>query len=235
MSPKQFYDIVPPGVNKDELTGKLFVLEGADGSGRSTQISILTDWLEHEGFAVVNVGLKRSSLISKQFIEAQKSKVIGPTTLHLFYATDFVDQLENVIVPALRAGFIVIADRYIFTLMARAMARGANPEWVRSIYSLAIIPDATFYLKVRPELLLERNFQKKNTLDYWESGMDIGLSQDPFTSFFTYQKKIQKYFLHMKQKYGFQVINGNRRIRTIARDLKKRISEYLPQINNTKE
>ena len=228
MSPKPFYDIVPPGVDPEALSGKLFVIEGADGSGRSTQISIITEWLERRGYAVVNVGLRRSTLIAKQFTAAQQSKVIGPITLNLFYATDFVDQLENVIVPALRARFIVLADRYIFTLMARAIVRGSNPKWVKSLYSLALIPDAIFYLKVKPQLLIERNFQKKATLDYWESGMDIGLSQDMFESFSTYQKSIQKQFLLMKEEYHFQVINGNRTIRTISNDLKSRIEKLLP-------
>lgn len=227
MSPKQFLEIVPPGIDPESLSGKLIVLEGADGSGRSTQISLITEWLEHKGYAVVNVGLKRSKLISKQFYAAQQSKLIGPLTLHLFYATDFMDQLENVIAPALRAGFVVLADRYIFTLMARAIVRGADPEWVQSLYSVALIPDAVFYLKVRPQLLVERNFQKKATLDYWESGMDIGFSQDRFKSFFTYQRKIQKEFMTMKKSYDFQVINGNRSINAISKELKARISELL--------
>jgi dTMP kinase len=228
MSDKRFYQIVPPNVESNSLSGKLFVIEGADGSGRSTQISLITDWLERKGYAVVNVGLKRSTLIAKQLIAAQQSKIIGPITLNLFYATDFVDQLENVIIPALRAGFIVLCDRYIYTLMARAIVRGSDPGWVKSLYSLAIIPDAVFYLKVRPQLLIERNFQKKATLDYWESGMDIGYSQDIFESFFFYQKRIQNQFLHMQKEYGFQVINGNRSIRSISNDLKKRIDLLLP-------
>ena len=227
MSPKQCYEIVPPNVNLGALTGKLFVIEGADGSGRSTQISLLTDWLEHDGYAVVNVGLKRSTLISNELNSAQQSKAISPITLRLFYATDFMDQLENVIIPALRAGFIVLADRYIYTLMARAIVRGADPAWVESLYSLALIPDAVFYLMVRPRILIERNFQKKSTLDYWESGMDIGYSQDMFKSFFTYQRQIQSQFLKMKDKYDFQLINGSRSVRAIIKDLKERIAELL--------
>jgi len=227
MSPKQCYEIVPPNVNLGALTGKLFVIEGADGSGRSTQISLLTDWLEHDGYAVVNVGLKRSTLISNELNSAQQSKAISPITLRLFYATDFMDQLENVIIPALRAGFIVLADRYIYTLMARAIVRGADLAWVESLYSLALIPDAVFYLMVRPRILIERNFQKKSTLDYWESGMDIGYSQDMFKSFFTYQRQIQSQFLKMKDKYGFQLINGSRSVRAIIKDLKERIAELL--------
>jgi dTMP kinase len=227
MCPKRFYEIVPPNVDPSGLSGQLLVIEGADGSGRSTQISIVTEWLERKGYPVVNVGLKRSTLISKQLITAQESKAIGPITLNLFYATDFVDQLENVIIPALRAGFVVLSDRYIYTLMVRAIVRGVDHEWVRSMYSLAIMPDAVFYLKVDSQLLIERNFQKKATLDYWESGMDIGYSQDMFQSFFTYQKKIQKQFLLMKDEYGFQVINGNRSVRAITKDLQARIETLL--------
>lgn len=229
MSQKQFYEIVPPNVDAKALSGKLFVIEGSDGSGRSTQINMLTTWLEHEGYAVVNVGLKRSTLISKQFIAAQQSKAIGSVTMHLFYATDFMDQLENVIIPALRAGFIVLSDRYIYTLMARAIVRGADVSWVKSLYGMAIIPDAVFYMMVRPQILIERNFQKKATLDYWESGMDIGYSPDMFKSFFTYQHQIQKQFKKMKDEYGFQIINGNRSIKTIFNDLKNRIAKLLPQ------
>jgi len=228
MGPKRFYEIVPPNVDPNGLSGKLLVIEGADGSGRSTQISLLTEWLERKGYPVVNVGLKRSTLISKQLIAAQQSRAIGPITLNLFYATDFVDQLENVIIPALRAGFVVLSDRYIYTLMVRAIVRGVDPAWIRSMYSLAIVPDAVFYLKVDAQLLIERNFQKKATLDYWESGMDIGYSQDMFQSFFTYQKKIQKQFLLMKEEYGFQVINGNRSARAITKDLESRIETLLP-------
>ena len=229
MCPKQFYEIVPPHVDAHALAGHLFVIEGSDGSGRSTQISLLTNWLEHDGFPVVNVGLKRSTLISKQLNEAQQSKAIGPITLQLFYATDFMDQLENAIIPALRAGFIVLADRYIYTLMARAIVRKADPAWVKSVYGIAIVPDAVFYLMVKPQILIERNFQKKATLDYWESGMDIGYSTDMFQSFFAYQRQIQKQFLRMKDEYGFQLINGNRSIRTIFRDLQGRIQQLLPR------
>ena len=229
MSPKQFYEIVPPNVVADALSGKLFVIEGSDGSGRSAQINMLTNWLEHEGYAVVNVGLKRSTLISKQVIAAQQNKAVGPITMRLFYATDFMDQLENAIIPALRAGFIVLSDRYIYTPIARALVRRAHPAWVKSLHGMASIPDAVFYMMVRPQILIERNFQKKATLDYWESGMDIGYSSDMFRSFFSYQHQIQKQFKKMQDEYGFQIINGNRSMKTIFNDLKTRISKLLPQ------
>ena len=124
----KFYGKGLPNVNVDELTGKLIAIEGADGSGRSTQIRLLTDFLEGRGYATINVGLKRSNLVSAELDQAMQGNVLSPVTLSLFYATDFADQLENNIIPALKAGFIVLADRYIYTLMARDILRGGNSE-----------------------------------------------------------------------------------------------------------
>ena len=123
-----------PGVKPGELTGRLIVIEGADGSGRSTQIRRLVDWLEASGHATTQVGLKRSNLASEELESAKNGNILNRTTLSLFYATDFADQLENIIIPSLRAGFIVLADRYIYTLMARDMVRGLDKDWVKSLY-----------------------------------------------------------------------------------------------------
>ena len=179
-SERRFFGHGIPGVNLDELAGKLIVVEGADGSGRSTQISRLVEWLEGCGHATVQVGLKRSTLVSEELNQAKRGNILSRTTLSLFYATDFADQIENVIIPSLRAGFIVIADRYIYTLMARDMARGADPSWLRNLYGMALVPDIVFYLNVPAEELVQRNFAKDYALDYWESGMDLGLSHDMF-------------------------------------------------------
>jgi len=138
----KFYGKGIPNVNADDLTGKLIVIEGADGSGRSTQIRLLTDFLEGRGYGTVNVGLKRSNLVSAELEQAMQGNVLSQGTLSLFYATDFMDQLENNIIPALRAGFIVLADRYIYTLIARDILRGSDPGWLQTIYSLALVPDA---------------------------------------------------------------------------------------------
>ena len=225
--PKRFYGTGLPGVNLTDLTGKLIVIEGADGSGRSTQIAILKDYLEERGYATVNVGLRRSTLVSRDLENAKRGNILGKRTLSLFYATDFADQLENRIIPALRAGFIVLADRYIYTLMARDVVRNMPQEWVESNYGIAIIPDAVFYLRVSPENLVERNFQKHVTLDYWESGMDIGLSQDMFESFLKYQRLIQAEFRRMQVRYGFEVINGNRSKKAVSNDLEKKVMAFL--------
>lgn len=224
---KHFLGTGIQGVNLEELTGRLIVIEGADGSGRSTQISILKDFLESNGYAIVNVGLRRSTLVSQELEEAKQGNVLGKRTLSLFYATDFADQLENRIIPALRAGFVVLADRYIYTLMARDLVRNVEREWLKSLYGIAIVPDAVFYLQVSPENLIERVFQKNETLDYWESGMDLGLSQDMFESFLKYQNLIQDEYARMQEEYGFDIINGNRSVKSVERELQAKLMEVL--------
>ncbi len=224
---KRFYGRGLPGVASRDLSGKLIALEGADGSGRSTQAELLTAWLERKGFATVNVGLNRSTLVSKELSRAKQGNVLSQRTLSLFYATDFADQLENRIVPALKAGFVVLADRYIYTLIARDAVRGGDRAWLESLYGIAIVPDIVFYLRVSPRQLVERNFQKHATLDYWESGMDLGLSRDMFQSFLKYQGLIQAEFERMQKAYGFDILNGNRSIRAISKDLQARVEPIL--------
>lgn len=221
------YGQPPPGLDPTELHGRLYVIEGADGSGRSTQIRMLREWLEGEGHAVVDFGLARSTLVSAELNEAKDGNILGHQTRSLFYATDFMDQMENVIVPALRAGFVCLCDRYIYTLIARDVVRGAAREWVESLYSIALVPDAVFYLRVSPQILVERNFMKNQTLDYWESGMDLGLAPNMFESFFKYQRLVQREFARMQETYGFQVVDGNRSQRAVLYELKRGISAHL--------
>jgi dTMP kinase len=216
-----------PGIDPAEFAGKLIVIEGADGSGRSSQIDLLRDFLESRGHATVNVGLRRSTLVSEELNEAKQGNVLSQTTRSLFYATDFADQLENRIIPALRAGYVVLADRYIYSLMARDIVRGADRHWVRSLYGIALVPALVMYLQVSPAQLVERNFRKNVILDYWEAGMDLGLSRDIFDSFIRYQRLIQKEFLLMQKEYGFTVINGNRSIRSIANEIRTRVEGLL--------
>ncbi len=224
---KAFFGRCPPEVKDTNFAGKLFVIEGADGSGRSTQIQQLSRWLEANGFAVRHMGLRRSTLVSEELENAKQGNVLTNTTLSLFYATDFFDQMVHDMVPALRAGFIVIADRYVYTLMARDLVRGADHDWTRNLYSPAIVPDCVFYFKTSGRALIERNFQKNATLDYWESGMDLGLSRDMFDSFIKYQRMLQAEFTKMQREYGFTVLNANLRIETIQRELRTRIGSML--------
>jgi dTMP kinase len=224
---KRFYGKGLPNVDASLLQGKLIVIEGADGSGRSTQIALLRDWLERLGYPTAEIGLKRSALVGRELEEVKRGNILSPLTFSLFYATDFADQLENIIIPALQADFIVLADRYIYTLMARDIVRGVDPTWVKEVYNIALVPDAVFYLKVSPRELAERNFRKSGMLDYWESGMDIQRSGDMFDCFIRYQRQMQKQFLGMQQIYGFEIINANRSPRPICVDLRARIEPLL--------
>jgi dTMP kinase len=226
-SRKRFYGHGLPGVDLDKLSGKLIVVEGADGSGRSTQILRLVHWLEGCGHATVQVGLKRSSLVSEELDRAQKGNILSHMTMSLFYATDFADQLENVILPALRSGFMVLADRYIYTLMARDMVRGLDEQWLKNIYGIALVPDVVFYLAVSPEQLVQRNFTKNAALDYWESGMDLGLSRDMFDSFLKYQALMQRQFKRLQKVYGFTIVDGDRSAEETSHELQHRIEAVL--------
>ena len=224
---RRFYGDGIPGVDLEKLAGKLIVIEGADGSGRSTQINQLVQWLEGCGHATIQVGLKRSTLVSEELQRAQQGNTLSHTTLSLFYATDFADQLENVILPSLRAGMMVLADRYIYTLMARDLVRGMDEEWLKNLYAIALVPDAVFYLNVSPEQLVQRTFQKKLALDYWESGMDIGLSRDMFDSFLKYQTLMEEQFKRLQSIYGFTIVDGHRTMSAIFGELQQRIEAVL--------
>lgn len=224
---KSFYGYGLPGINLDELGGKLIVVEGADGSGRSTQINRLVKWLEATGHATVQVGLKRSTLVSEELAAAQEGNILSRTTISLFYATDFADQLANVIIPSLRAGFIVLADRYIYTLMARDLARGMDMDWLRNLYGMALVPDAVIYLKVSPQTLVQRNFAKNPELDYWESGMDLGLSRDMFDSFLRYQALLIDQFKLLQKIYKFRIVNADRPVDPIQNLLRKKIETVI--------
>jgi dTMP kinase len=225
----RFYGYGIPRVNAEDLGGKLIVVEGADGSGRSTQIAELVNWLETCGRATVQVGLKRSSLVSEELEIAQEGNVLSRTTLALFYATDFADQLENIILPALKAGFIVLADRYIYTLMARDMVRGMDEAWLKNLYGIAPVPDAVFYLSVEPEELVQRNLAKTATLDYWESGMDLGLARNIFDSFLKYQTAMGEAFRQLQKTYQFEIIDANRSVNSVTKELRKKIGALLDQ------
>jgi len=217
-----------PGIDNQELGGLLIVIEGPDSSGRSTQIWLLSRWLEQLGFAVEQMGLKRSKLVANELQQAKQGNVLSPRTMALFYATDFYDQLENRIIPALRAGSVVLADRYIFTLMARDMVRGARADWLKPLYSMAVIPDAVYLLDTSAENLLDRTLSSRGKLDYWESGMDLGLARDWFDSFRRYQESMRWQFEQLMTGYSIERIDGDRSILEIHEDLKRRIEGILP-------
>lgn len=213
-----------------EIEGRLIVIEGADASGRSTQVDMLTAKLEAAGHAVLNAGIRRSELVSRGILEAKRNVTLGKRTLAMFYAADFADQLEHKIIPALQSGHVVLADRYIYTLMARNTARGISRRWSDDLYGFAMVPDLVFYLDVDPYNLVHRVFEKRQSLDYYESGADLGLSDDVFESFIAYQKRLAREFEHLKKKYGLAGINGNRPADAVHADLHAKISRYLERV-----
>ena len=219
-----------PGLPDESLSGKLIVVEGADGSGRTTEVTLLRDWLEVEGHAVVDTGLRRSTLVAEEIDRAKQGHTLGATTLALLYAVDFADQLENKIVPALAAGSTVLADRYIYTLMARAVVRGASREWARQLYGFALRPDLVVFLEARPEILLHRAIAKYGSLDYWESGMDLSFSRDLFESFFAYQDHLSKEFGWVGSEYGFHRVDANRRPEQVHEDVRALVAPLYQKV-----
>ena len=229
-----FYGHTIPYLEDIEIKGRFIVIEGPDASGRSTQIELLSSKLEADGHAVLNAGLRRSELIGQGILEAKRNFVLGRRTISLFYAADFADQLENKIIPGLRSGYIVLSDRYIYTLMAREAVRGISTSWSRNLYGFALRPDIVFYLDVDPNGLVHRVFKKNSYLDYYESGTDLRLSDNMLESFVMYQKLLRKEFNRMHKRYNIISIDGNRSITEINQDLQKRIDEYLQNLQNHK-
>src|SRR6266516_4113068 len=230
MTRLDFYGIDAIHLKESEelLPGRLIVIEGTDGVGRSTQLTILRPWLESTGYAVVDTEMTRSVLAGPGLKRAKQGHTLGPITLNLFYATDFVDRFESQILPALRAGFIVLTDRYIYSLIARGLVRGAEPHWIRSIYGLALKPDAIFYLRIDIDDLIPRVLQRRG-FDYWESGMDMRLGADLFESFVNYQTRLLEQFDAMSEEYGFEAVDAGQSIERIAEQLKEKVLPLLPK------
>ena len=228
MKEMKFYGTALPDVEVEPYAGKLIVIEGTDGVGRSTHVAQLRIWLESIGYAVLDTGMTRSILAGRGIKNARRGHTLGRLTMQLYYATDFADRLENQMLAALRAGFIVLTDRYIYSAIARAVVRGADPEWVRAIYGIALVPDAVFYLRIKSaEELAARVLASGRGFDYWESGMDLGLGNDYYDSFIAYQKLLLKEFDRMTGEYGFSVIDASRPVRRVANELRRRISKVI--------
>ena len=221
--PLQFYSEPLPDVNTAELQGKLIVVEGPDAVGRSTQIALLRQWLEQEGHAVIDSGMARSALAGKGIQMAKEGNTLGPITMTLFYTTDFADRLENEIVPALRAGFVVLIDRYIFSIMARAIARGEDRRWIEQVAGFALVPHAVYYLRTDVDHLVSRVVLGRGAFDYWESGMDLRFGPDMYESFVRYQKKLMKALDAMVEPYEFTVIDASQPVERIFRELQRRM------------
>jgi dTMP kinase len=219
-----------PYLNLKEYPGKLIVLEGTDGVGRSTQIQLLRKWLEDEGFAVSDTGLRRSALTQPGLEAAKNGHTLSPLTMSLFYATDFADRLENQIIPALKAGFYVLSDRYFFSIIARDVVRGADPGWARQVYGFALIPDLVFYLRCDLPHITARMVNGRG-FDYWESGMDIHCADNLYDSFIAYQGNLIREFDQMSQEYGFITMDANQPIPVVFEELKKNLKTFIKRHN----
>jgi dTMP kinase len=222
-----FFAAPLPGFDASDITGTLIVIEGMDGSGRSTQISLLQEWLESEGFSVQTSGLRRSNLVGRDIDELLAKNAVTRLTLALMYCTDFFDQLEHRIVPALKSGAVVLADRYIFTLIARSVVRGINRDYLSGLYAMALRPHLTFWLNVRPETAFGREFRKAQAISYWEAGRDMSLSHDLYWSFVRYQTMIKREFEAVAKRHNFLELDGEASVPTVNKLLRQRIAEQL--------
>lgn len=188
--------------------GKLIVVEGIDGSGKSTQIDLLYKWLQLQGKSVYFSEWNSSALVKSTTRLGKKQKMFTPTSFSLLQATDFADRWENFVMPMLKAGVIVLADRYAFTALARDVARGVDPDWVRNLYSFATHPDLAFYFRVPLDVAVERILSARANLKYYEAGMDLGLSDNKITSFRLFQQRIITEYDKMVDEMGLTVIDG---------------------------
>lgn len=230
MTKVKFYGYGLPGMMDESeptaLPGRLIVLEGTDGVGRSTQVALLREWLESRGYAVVSSGLKRSKLTRKGIALAQEGHYLGDRTSCLLYATDLADRLERGIIPALRAGFVVLTDRYIFSLIARARVRNLDKQWVRNTFGFALVPDRVFYLRAGLNHLIPRVLNARG-FNYWEAGMDFLRKRDYHDSYVEYQSKLLAQFDTMSSEYDFHLVDATRDVLQVFVDLKNGISKLV--------
>jgi dTMP kinase len=226
MTKVSFYGYGLPDVDQKSWPGRLVVLEGTDGVGRSTQVALLREWLESSGYAVASSGLKRSNLAGKGISLAQEGHYLSDTTSCLFYATDLADRLEREIIPALRAGFVVLTDRYIYSVIARVLVRGIDRQWVDNVFGFALVPDKVFYLRADLNHLIPRVLNARG-FNYWESGMDFIHKRDYYDSYVEYQSRIIDQFDAMAGEFNFHLIDATRNVHDVFTDLKKGISKMV--------
>jgi len=215
-----------------QFPGKLFIVEGIDGSGKSTQLSLLQQWLRREGYLVFFSEWNSSPLVKETTRRGKKKQMLTPTTFSLIHATDLADRIERHIIPPLKAGAIVLADRYIFTAFARDTARGVNPRWVRELYRFAVKPTIALYFRVPLEVSLKRILGARAGLKYYEAGMDLGLSDDIEESFRIFQGMIRERYEEMIDEFGLTVIDATRSIeeqQNVVRALVERELQDLPK------
>lgn len=210
----------------EDYPGRIIAIEGTDGVGRTTQIQLLREWLEVRGYGVIETGWTRSALMRPTIDLAKASNTLNKLTFVLLYATDFADRLEKEVIPALKAGFIVLADRYVYTAMARAAVRGVDRAWLRSLYGFALVPHLVFYLKVDVDTVTRRVLESGG-MDYWESGMDMKHADDIYDSFRAYQNRLLREYSSMADEFKFSVVDARRRVDVIQDDLRRQVEAFL--------
>jgi dTMP kinase len=226
LRPGAYYGPGLPYRPLDDYPGRLIVIEGTDGVGRSTHVRLLREWLEVQGYGVAETGSTPSLLMQPTLELAKTSNTLNKLTFVLLHATEFADRLEREVIPALRSGFIVLADRYIFSALARARVRGIDSAWLRRLYGFAIVPHLVFYLKVDVRTLTRRALEAGG-MGYWESGMDLKLGDDIWESFQAYQSKLLREYATLAAEFDFDVVDGRRSIDVVQKQLQRRVGAFL--------
>jgi dTMP kinase len=207
--------------------GCLITVEGIDGSGKSTQLLLLERWLVAQGYRVHFTEWNSSTLVRRSMKRGKKKDLLTPTTFSLLHAVDFADRLMYQILPPLRAGMIVLADRYVFTAFARDVARGVHPQWVRDVYGFAPCPDLTLYFRVPIDVSLGRLLAGRTKLKYHEAGMDLGLASDPVESFRLFQSRVLEIYDQVTSEFRLAVVDATADIPTQQRDVRARVRRIL--------
>ncbi len=222
----RFFGLAPQYIEQVPVTGRLVVIEGTDGVGRSTHVAYLREWLQIQGFAVAETGWTRSKLLGKTIDRAKSGHTLSPLTYTMLYACDFADRYEKEILPALRAGYIVLADRYVYTALARAVVRGVDREWVRGLFGFAAVPDLVLYLRVDVPTLARRVLLSSG-IDHWEAGKDRYPDLDIYDSFTAYQQRVLEEFDRLADDSGFRVVDARDSIDHVQEQLRTHVRELL--------
>lgn len=233
-SEPKFFGEKLPYLKPFAVKGKLIVIEGTDGTGRSTQVSLLKNWLEVQGYAVVETGWARSNLMHKSIELAKSGNTMDRMTFSLLYATDFADRFENQVIPALKSGHIVLSDRYIYTAFARDVVRQPDAKWIRNLFSFALVPDLTLYLKVDIETLIPRVIESGG-MNYWEAGMDLHMGQDLFDSFVNYQSALIAEYDKLAKEFAFETIDARKEVDDIQEKIRDKVKDFLAKPRPKKE
>ena len=213
-------------------TGQLIVIEGTDGVGRSTQAFMLKEWLEVQGYAVLETGWTRSKLVGQAITDAKEGHSLHRLTYALMYASDLADRMEYQIIPALKSGFIVLADRYVYTAIARGIARGADKDWLHDLYGFAVAPDLVFYLQIAVQDLVPRVLEA-GKMNYWESGLDMNYGDDLYDSFVAYQGELIEQFNAMATEFKFTTLNAGQEPQVLQKLLRKAVGAHLQKIDDS--